>query len=79
MLMTALSLVIGYDKASKIAHHTADHDLTLKPAALQLGSSTRRHSTVLSTRPRWRDLMSPRQSRWRRFASRRLAPAETDG
>jgi fumarate hydratase, class II len=37
MLVTALAPVIGYDKASKIAHHTMDHDLTLKEAALQLG------------------------------------------
>jgi fumarate hydratase class II len=37
MLVTALSPVIGYDKASKIAHHALDHDLTLKQAALQLG------------------------------------------
>ena len=37
MLVTSLSPVIGYDKASKIAHHALDHDLTLKQAALQLG------------------------------------------
>ena len=37
MLVTALAPVIGYDKASKIAHHALDHDLTLKAAALQLG------------------------------------------
>jgi fumarate hydratase class II len=37
MLVTALSPVIGYDKASQIAHHAMDHDLTLKEAALQLG------------------------------------------
>ncbi|HVT97055.1 MAG TPA: class II fumarate hydratase [Acidobacteriaceae bacterium] len=37
MLVTALSPVIGYDKASKIAHHAMEHDLTLKDAALQLG------------------------------------------
>jgi fumarate hydratase class II len=37
MLVTALAPVIGYDKASKIAHHAMDHDLTLKEAALQLG------------------------------------------
>ena len=37
MLVTALSPVIGYDNASKIAHHAADQDLTLKQAALQLG------------------------------------------
>jgi fumarate hydratase class II len=37
MLVTALSPVIGYDKASKIAHHAFEHDLSLKDAALQLG------------------------------------------
>src|SRR5262249_16365901 len=37
MLVTALSPVIGYDKASKIAHHALDNDLTLKAAALKLG------------------------------------------
>jgi len=40
MLVTALAPVIGYDKASKIAHHAMDHDLTLKDAALQLGFVT---------------------------------------
>jgi fumarate hydratase class II len=40
MLVTALSPVIGYDKASKIAHHAADNDLTLKAAALKLGFVT---------------------------------------
>lgn len=37
MLVTALAPVIGYDKASKIAHFAMDNDLTLKAAALQLG------------------------------------------
>src|SRR5215470_13471070 len=37
MLVTALAPVIGYDKASKIAHHAMEHDLTLREAALQLG------------------------------------------
>jgi fumarate hydratase class II len=37
MLVTALSPVIGYDKASKIAHYALDKDLTLKQAALELG------------------------------------------
>src|SRR5271170_5806664 len=37
MLVTALSPVIGYDKASRIAHYAMDNDLTLKAAALQLG------------------------------------------
>ncbi len=40
MLVTALSPVIGYDKASKIAHFAMDNDLTLKAAALQLGFVT---------------------------------------
>src|SRR6266446_2080535 len=40
MLVTALAPVIGYDKASKIAHHAIDNDLTLKAAALQLGFVT---------------------------------------
>jgi fumarate hydratase, class II len=37
MLVTALSPVTGYDKASAIAHYAMDHDLTLKQAALKLG------------------------------------------
>ena len=37
MLVTALAPVIGYDQASKIAHHAMEHDLTLKEAAMQLG------------------------------------------
>ena len=37
MLVTALSPVIGYDKASQIAHHAMEHDTTLKAAALALG------------------------------------------
>jgi fumarate hydratase class II len=37
MLVTALAPVIGYDKASQIAHHAADNDQTLKQAALELG------------------------------------------
>jgi fumarate hydratase class II len=40
MLVTALSPVIGYDKASKIAHYAMDNDLTLKGAALKLGFVT---------------------------------------
>jgi len=37
MLVTALSPVIGYDKASKIAHLAMDNDLTLKAAAHAIG------------------------------------------
>ena len=40
MLVTALSPVIGYDKASKIAHYALDNDLTLKEAALKLAFVT---------------------------------------
>jgi len=40
MLVTALSPVIGYDKASKIAHYALDNDLSLKQAALTLGYVT---------------------------------------
>ena len=45
MLVTALSPVIGYDKASKIGHYAMDNDLTLKgcraEAAFQSGSRVR--------------------------------------
>jgi len=40
MLVTALSPVIGYEKASEIAHYAMDNDLTLKAAALKLGFVT---------------------------------------
>jgi len=40
MLVTALAPVIGYDKASKIAHYATDNDLSLKAAALKLGFVT---------------------------------------
>jgi fumarate hydratase class II len=36
MLVTALSPVIGYDQASRVAHYAADNNLTLKQAALKL-------------------------------------------
>ncbi|HTG01302.1 MAG TPA: class II fumarate hydratase [Nitrospirota bacterium] len=40
MPVTALAPVIGYDKASQIAHYALDNDLTLKGAALKLGFVT---------------------------------------
>jgi fumarate hydratase, class II len=40
MLVTALSPLVGYDKASEIAHYALDNDLTLKAAALKLGYVT---------------------------------------
>jgi fumarate hydratase class II len=40
MLVTALSPVIGYDKASQVAHYALEHDSTLKDAAVGLGFVT---------------------------------------
>ena len=40
MLVTALSPVVGYDKASEIAHLANEKGLTLKEAALELGYVT---------------------------------------
>src|SRR5271168_1877405 len=40
MLVTALVPVIGYDRASQIAHYALENDLTLKAAALKLGFVT---------------------------------------
>ena len=40
MLVTALSPVIGYDKASQVAHYALEHDLSLKEAVLKLGFVT---------------------------------------
>ena len=37
MMVTALSPVIGYDKASEIAHYEIDNNTTLKQAALAKG------------------------------------------
>jgi fumarate hydratase class II len=39
MMVTALSPVIGYDRAARIAHRALDEDLTLKEAALKEGVS----------------------------------------
>jgi fumarate hydratase class II len=38
MLVTALSPIIGYDKASAIAHRAQDEGLTLRDAALKSGA-----------------------------------------
>jgi fumarate hydratase class II len=37
MLVTASAPVIRYDKASQIAHHALNNDLSLKQSALRLG------------------------------------------
>jgi fumarate hydratase class II len=39
MMVTALSPVIGYDRASQISHYAVDNDLTLRKAALDKGIS----------------------------------------
>jgi fumarate hydratase, class II len=40
MLVTALSLAIGYEQAAGIAHRALERDTTLKAAALELGFVT---------------------------------------
>ncbi|GAA4223653.1 fumarate hydratase class II [Streptosporangium album] len=47
MMVTALSPVIGYDKASRIAHRALDEDLTLKEAALKSGVSQALYDKVV--------------------------------
>lgn len=47
MTVTALSPVIGYDKASEIAHLAMDNDLTLKEAALRTGVDAALYDKVI--------------------------------
>src|SRR5262245_55907491 len=47
MMVTALSPIIGYDKASVISHYAIDHDLTLKDAALRNGVSEELYDRVV--------------------------------
>ncbi|SEH03458.1 fumarate hydratase, class II [Nonomuraea solani] len=47
MMVTALSPVVGYDQAARIAHHALDKGLTLKDAALQCGVSQDIYDTVV--------------------------------
>jgi fumarate hydratase, class II len=55
MMVTALSPVIGYDKAAAISHYAIDHDLTLKQAAVANGVSEELYDRVVDplalTRP----------------------------
>jgi len=67
MMVTALSPVIGYDKAAAISHYAIDHDLTLKQAALANGVSEELFDKVVNplalTRPGSADLPSgPKQT-----------------
>ena len=47
MLVTALSPVIGYDKASAIAHKAQDEGTTLREAALASGLSAEEFDKVV--------------------------------
>ncbi len=47
MMVTALSPVIGYDKASRIAHRALDENLTLKDAAIKSGVSEKLYDDVV--------------------------------
>src|SRR6516165_10639751 len=47
MMVTALSPIIGYDKASVISYYAIDHDLTLKQAALDNGVSEELYDRVV--------------------------------
>jgi fumarate hydratase class II len=48
MMVTALSPIIGYDKASVISYYAIDHDLTLKQAALANGVSEELYDRVVN-------------------------------
>jgi fumarate hydratase class II len=66
MMVTALSPVIGYDKASSISHYAIDHGLALKPAALAHGVSEELYDRVVNplalTRPGSADVPASRSS-----------------
>jgi len=47
MMVTALSPVIGYDKAAAISYYAIDHDLPLKEAALAKGVSEELYDKVV--------------------------------
>ena len=62
MMVTALSPIIGYDKAAAISYYAIDHDLALKPAALANGVSEELYDKVVDplalTRPGAADVPS---------------------
>jgi fumarate hydratase, class II len=62
MMVTALSPLIGYDKAAAISYYAIDHDLTLKQAALAKGVSEELYDKVVNpialTRPGTADLVA---------------------
>ncbi|GAA0380866.1 class II fumarate hydratase [Acrocarpospora corrugata] len=50
MMVTALSPVIGYDQAARIAHRALDEDLTLRDAALRSGVSEALYDRVVDAK-----------------------------
>ena len=67
MMVTALSPIIGYDKAAAISYYAIDHDLTLKEAALAKGVNEELYDKVVDplalTHPGTADVIStPRAS-----------------
>jgi fumarate hydratase, class II len=65
MMVTALSPIIGYDKAAAISYYAIDHDLTLKQAALAKGVTEELFDRVVIpialTRPGSADIPSDQQ------------------
>src|SRR5208282_5727467 len=65
MMVTALSPIIGYDKAAAISYDAIDQDLTLKQAALAKGVSEELYDNVVIplalTRPGTADVPSTPQ------------------
>ena len=51
MKVTALSLVIGYDKAAAISDYAIDNDLTLRQAAMAKGVDARQGRGPLALTP----------------------------
>jgi fumarate hydratase class II len=47
MLATALSPVIGYERAAAIAHHAMERDLPLREAALELGVEAEKFDAIM--------------------------------
>ena len=76
MLVTALSPVIGYDKASKFAHCAMDNDLTLKQAALENWASSPRRNSTRVVDPRKDGQALRGDCRCLKVKSRRIATLE---
>jgi fumarate hydratase class II len=51
MMVTALSPIIGYDRAAAISYYAIGHDLTLKQAALAKGVSEELFDKVVNPHP----------------------------